>query len=389
MKPTTTLLLLFWLIVGNAAMAQTPVYHEVKAQKGDGIIRLLMRYQLENHKCNVEEFCRINKLKQNSALIADKAYKLPIFAYTYNGTSIRGSIDNQDLVLAKSIERYNDFMLQKGLRSTDFRAKNATLYVPYHLLKCPTDVSVFVPTKRVFPIFGTDYQKTPLQDKKLAGAVYYLIAGHGGPDSGAQGTYKDNTICEDEYAYDITLRLARNLLEHGAMVYMIVRDTNDGIRNDEILKCNFSEFCYPNKIIPVPQKERLTQRTDAINELYDKNRKLGADYQAVVELHIDSRTQHQRMDVYFYHYLGDALGRDLAHTLQAKLAEKYAIHRASGDYGGTVSERDLHTLRESKPLSVFIELGNIQNPNDQKRFVLADNRQALANWLAEGLMEHY
>jgi N-acetylmuramoyl-L-alanine amidase len=38
-------------------------------------------------------------------------------------------------------------------------------------------------------------------------------------------------------------------------------------------------------------------------------------------------------------------------------------------------------------VAVFIELGNIRNPQDQKRFILEDNRQAVANWLTEGLMK--
>jgi len=35
-------------------------------------------------------------------------------------------------------------------------------------------------------------------------------------------------------------------------------------------------------------------------------------------------------------------------------------------------------LREVKPNSVFIELGNIRNSYDQQRFLKATNREALA-----------
>jgi N-acetylmuramoyl-L-alanine amidase len=35
--------------------------------------------------------------------------------------------------------------------------------------------------------------------------------------------------------------------------------------------------------------------------------------------------------------------------------------------------------------AVYIELGNLRNAFDQQRFVLPANRQALANWLFEGL----
>ena len=87
-----------------------------------------------------------------------------------------------------------------------------------------------------YPIFGKEYEVVERKDNQLSGAVFYLVSGHGGPDWGANVKIGNRTICEDEYAYDITLRLARRLIEHGALVYMITRDNNDGIRNEEYLK---------------------------------------------------------------------------------------------------------------------------------------------------------
>jgi N-acetylmuramoyl-L-alanine amidase len=43
-------------------------------------------------------------------------------------------------------------------------------------------------------------------------------------------------------------------------------------------------------------------------------------------------------------------------------------------------------LRETHPVAIYAELGNIRNSRDQKRFIIEDNRQAVANWLCEGLM---
>ena len=46
-------------------------------------------------------------------------------------------------------------------------------------------------------------------------------------------------------------------------------------------------------------------------------------------------------------------------------------------------------LKNTKPASVFVELGNIQNRFDQQRIILSENRQALANWLCEGFVTDY
>jgi N-acetylmuramoyl-L-alanine amidase len=46
-------------------------------------------------------------------------------------------------------------------------------------------------------------------------------------------------------------------------------------------------------------------------------------------------------------------------------------------------------LRHLQPATVYIELGNIRNIRDQDRLVIANNRQAVANWLCEGILDFY
>jgi len=41
------------------------------------------------------------------------------------------------------------------------------------------------------------------------------------------------------------------------------------------------------------------------------------------------------------------------------------------------------------PPSVFIEIGNINHFRDQQRIIIPDNRQAMANWLRDGLIEDF
>jgi N-acetylmuramoyl-L-alanine amidase len=365
-------------------------YIRAVAQKGDGIYTLLGRYNLSHSVCAFSQFCKLNGLKSTSYLSVGKTYKLPVKRYRYNQKSIRTTINIKDWKQAKLIEHYNDLMVELGRKSTgDFRRGKRDLWVPYHLHYCPIDLEKFVPKNRNFPIFGKKYAEVPLKDTKLAGAVYYLVAGHGGPDPGAMGKYKGQNLCEDEYSYDITLRLARNLISHGAIVYLIVRDPNDGIRDGEILKADIDEKCWGNKVIPLGQKARLTQRSDIINELYKKNKARGIEYQRLVEIHVDSRTKDKRIDLFFYHYPTSQTGKQLAKKLYKVMEGKYAINRKSGEYHGLVTGRDLHMLREVLPVPVFIEVGNIQNVNDQKRIVYKSNRQAIADWLSEGLQKDY
>jgi N-acetylmuramoyl-L-alanine amidase len=239
---------------------------------------------------------------------------------------------------------------------------------------------------RKFPIFGKKDAYIPLKDNKLRGKVFYIVSGHGGPDSGAVGKKGSYQLCEDEYAYDVSLRIVRNLLEHGALAYMIIRDPNDGLRSGEYMPCDYDEYCWGNYKIPRNQKRRLFQRSDAINELFERHRQQGIQDQTLVTIHIDSNNKSQQTDVFFYYFPGSKDGKSLAKKMHKTLESKYKSYRKSGKYHGTVTPRDLHMLREPKPTSVFIELGNIRNSYDQQRLILENNRQALANWLSEGLI---
>lgn len=237
------------------------------------------------------------------------------------------------------------------------------------------------------PLLGRGNSPVEVLDNTLRGATYYVVSGHGGPDPGALGTYKGVTISEDEYAYDIALRLARQLLSHGARVHIIIQDDDDGIRDDEALPCDDHETCC-GAPIPLDQNERLRQRCDTINALYSVERR-GGSYCRSIFLHVDSRSKEERIDVFFYHYLKSSRGVALATCLRDKLTAKYAEHQPLRGFSGQVTERNLYVLRETNPPGVLVEVANIQNADDMVRLVKWSNREALAKWLSEGLADDY
>lgn len=374
-----------------SGMAEEYKHYTVKAKKGEGTYALLKRYKINTNSCNLDYFKTINKLDNDLMLMVDKSYQLPILVYQYNATSIRSTIGINDWDLAKKIQSYNEDLFQSGLKEKDYRDDNI-LWVPYDVLHCegeynPSNTNTESGSKTItYSLFGKEHEKVEIEDTKLKGQVYYVVAGHGGPDPGAMVKNGNHTLCEDEYAYDISLRLARNLMQHSATVYMITEDKNDGIRSESYLKQDKDETCYQNQVIPLNQVKRLNQRVDAINVLYNKHKKQGAKKQRAIVIHVDSRSSGQRIDMFFYHNPKSKKGKELANQLRNTIDEKYAQHQKDRGYSGTVKARNLHMLRKTYPVGVYVELGNIKNYKDQKRFIVEDNRQAVANWLAEGLM---
>ncbi|NVO32786.1 N-acetylmuramoyl-L-alanine amidase [Hymenobacter sp. P5342] len=237
------------------------------------------------------------------------------------------------------------------------------------------------------PVFGSKYSRVRVLDRSMRGAVYYLSPGHGGPDPGAVGKYGPHRLAEDEYAYDVTLRLARRLMEHGATVYMLVQDPNDGIRDEQFLKIDRDEVTYPRQRIPLNQLARLRQRITQANKLHARHK--GA-YQRLLALHVDSRSQGQKIDVFFYHHANSTAGARTARNIHRVFTNRYARSQPNRPYSGNVLPRSsLYEVRNSHAPAVFMELGNIHNTRDQPRFLLPDNRQALANWIYEGLRADY
>ncbi|GAB3814853.1 N-acetylmuramoyl-L-alanine amidase family protein [Pontibacter rugosus] len=337
-KRTLRTLILLLVLYISATPAFSQSYQKVVAKAGDGIYVLLRRHGL-NPNDHLQAFKELNEknIGEGNSLYAGRTYLLP------------------------------------ATNSAAAKATPATSSTSPSVLKVP--------------LFGPKYERVEIINRQLAGAVFYLVAGHSGPDPGAVGKYGPHMLSEDEYAYDVTIRLARRLMERGATVYMIIQDPDDGIRDDNILKMDKDEVSYFGKPVPYDHKLRLRQRVADINRLALQHK--GA-YQRMLSVHIDSRSKGQNIDVFFYHHENSAAGLALAQRIHQVFDTKYNRHQPNREYFGSVTPRSsLYVVKYSHPPTVFVELGNIKNDKDQRRFVIPNNRQALANWITEGIINDY
>mgnify|MGYP002724296698 FL=1 len=235
-------------------------------------------------------------------------------------------------------------------------------------------------------IFGPHLDKITPRSDHLKDACFFIISGHGGPDPGAIARVGNRVLHEDEYAYDIALRLARELMMEGATVHVVIQDPDDGIRDEMYLNNSPDENCM-GQPIPRNQLDRLKQRVDAVNEVHEQV-KGEYDYVRAIEIHVDSRNKGKRIDVFFYHS-ADKHSRLLATTMRDLFRMKYDTHQPGRGFEGFVEERGLYVLRHLTPPSILVEVGNIQNGFDRQRILLSNNRQALANWMAQAFYEDY
>ena len=338
-----TFLLIFLSLVSNSVMFSQDTLATATAEKGDGIYSLLRKHGVNPYEY-YHEFIDINmdNLRDSVHLLEGRTYVIP-----------KVQLDTVPVV---------DTIQKQASKVKEVDSKT-------------------------FDIFGEEHKTVLSKSERLKGAIYYLVSGHGGPDPGAMAVYAGKSIAEDEYAYDITLRLAKELLSHGATVYIIIRDENDGIREERILEIDRDEVAYPDKEIPLNQLDRLQQRVDIVNDLYKKNK--GA-YQRLIVTHVDSRSKGQNIDVFFYHHEKSTNGKRLAESIHKTFESKYKLYQPNRNYSGTFEDRtSLFLVKKTHPAMTFIEIGNIRNEKDQRRILDPDNRQALAKWISEGVILDY
>lgn len=306
------LLLLVFLFFTNPILASNGKYLTVKIKKGDTVYGLFSKYLIEKNSCNFKAFQTINQLKKQDAIKIGLSYKLPLKIYPYNKKSIRTTIDINNWDVALAIQEYNQQLEDKKIKT--YYLDDNILYVPYHFINCFSGNKNNVlktrgknkskpkrkPTIKTDIYFGEN-ESLKKESNQLRNQVYYIISGHGGPDPGAMKKKGNHYLCEDEYAYDVSLRLAKKLLIHGAIVHMIIQDKNDGIRNQQFLKMDKDEICKLKGAIPLNQVKRLKQRVSAVNVLHAKEKKKGRKIHKVISIHVDSRSVGLEQDVFFYH----------------------------------------------------------------------------------------
>ena len=353
------LLFLAFLFSGTTLWAQ----QKATPKAGEGISSFLLRHN-RSPKKYYDDFIELNKQKlgKNNVLKVGVTYVIPPVK--------KSTTTSAKTTPVKNTGAKNTTSESAGTKQTSSKAKST---------KIGTTINE--------PLFGKQLANVKVTSNRLAGACFYVVSGHGGPDPGAIGKVGRYELHEDEYAYDIALRLARNLMQEGAEVHIIIQDAKDGIRDDSYLSNSKRETCMGDAI-PLNQVQRLQQRCDKINALYRKDRK-NHSYCRAIFIHIDSRSKGKQTDVFFYYSNKKGDSKRLANNMKDTFESKYDKHQPNRGFSGTVSGRNLYVLSHTTPASVFVELGNIQNTFDQRRLVINSNRQALAKWLMEGFLKDY
>ena len=80
---------------------------------------------------------------------------------------------------------------------------------------------------------------------KLYGAVVVIDPGHGGKDPGSHGLFTGDEVWEDEYAYDVALRVRDFIKKEDGVAFLTIEDPNGKVPRDWV----------PSKVFPPDHDE--------------------------------------------------------------------------------------------------------------------------------------
>ena len=250
----------------------------------------------------------------------------------------------------------------------------------------------YAKARAVLKDFDEAVHRLPALGRELKGYTVVIDPGHGGLDPGAVVSNSDgngNTVyvVEDEYAYDIALRVYRGLVRHGADAGLTVISPNHTIRRTEdasITYVNEKNEVYNSRAVnsldrnhvwPVGGKWGLDQRKVVASEILNGKRRKTL----FISIHADNNP-------------GDGAGtRILYHpeergTQSQELAEVLTEHMGMGS---AERAQEVRVLQGNPAASaVLIEVRNLAYKNNAWAIRNEELRQDDADRIVSGIVSY-
>lgn len=234
----------------------------------------------------------------------------------------------------------------------------------------------------------------PTLSKQLKGYTIILDPGHGGLDPGAIVENSDGYgnkvyVVEDEYCYDISLRVYRDLIRHGADVHITVISPNQTIRTTDdasITFVNQKNEVYNSRIInsldrryvwPVGNSWGLDQRKEVASEYLHGIRKKKTVF---ISIHADNNQGDGEGTRVLYH-------PDESGNSSQDLAEHLSKYMGIGSMSRA---QDLRVLQNNPAgASALVEVRNLAYKNNAWAIRNEELRQDDADRIVRGIVSFF
>jgi len=224
--------------------------------------------------------------------------------------------------------------------------------------------------------------------KPLYGVALIIDPGHGGKDPGASRIFNGTPVVENEYVYDVALRVQRIAKAEDGLAFLTLR-SDEEIRSDapnKVLVDDTNEKFALNKKIARAGASGLRSRQVFGNSVVDKYE---AHQVVWISIHFDVVGARKDIEGARIVY-AKASPRSLA--LAQRLQKSFGPRmRSVGPIAESGSPkyglRNLYILngKNKAPAKILVELGNFNNDKDLWRIRDPEVREAYARAIVEGL----
>ncbi|WP_411028915.1 hypothetical protein [Spongiimicrobium sp. 3-5] len=220
------------------------------------------------------------------------------------------------------------------------------------------------------PIFDKEVVHFIRKDSSLRNVVYYLISA----GSATGETEKKNT--GTSLHNDITQRLAKELLQRGAKVYLL--------EDFQLLSANAEDGETPEA--GGAKTETLDAYIDAVNKRYLKH---SGKYQRLLVIGENDGSQPSEIGVTIYHHEGSEEGKKLASNIQQMFEKRSIRQKYFKNYSEVFSDKDnLYFAKNTLPTMTYIEIGK-HAKNGRTAFETAFSKKSLTDVIAKGILMDY
>ncbi len=241
--------------------------------------------------------------------------------------------------------------------------------------------------------FDRAIETLPSLGHSLEGYRIVIDPGHGGVDPGAIVENRDgrgNTVyvVEDEYCYDIALRVYKDLKRHGAEVFLTVLSPNHTIRQSPDASLTFvneknevwNNESYNRTNLPsswpVGTRTGLNRRVEMAEDFYGSHDR---DKTLFISIHADNQPYAGEGSIVVYH-------PEAAGTESQEMADFMTAYLGMGSY---THPQELRVLSENPAgAAVLVEIRNLSYPNNSWAIRNEELRQDDADRIVRALTSY-
>lgn len=315
---------IFWFIclVFPTVLLGQDTYDTVVAQQGDGIFSILRKEGLNPAKY-FEEFIALNKdhLRNGSELHLGRAYRIPLAEDSFKKTGVNIALDN----------------------------------------------------KQEDAIFEEELAQLNHKSEKLKDAVIYLISGN---------DLMDETPTNNKVTEEINKRLAKELLVHGAKVYMISSNKN----NIHVKSGNLESGATEGAMAGLDQ---MQEYLETINKKFLQHT---GKYQRLLITRVKGEISNAYCDVSIYHHVTSKDGKRIANNIQNLFQEQSISRKTIDRYKDVFTDKhNIYLAKNALPAITLIELETSTEKSLEYKntMIVRSNKALFTDLIANGVLNDY